>query len=250
MSDEQKVDGQDPNLQEAPEEKVEDNTDTPEEVPAEPEADTPAAIDYETKFSESSKEGIRLHKENEELKAKLEERTEPDNYNNDSESLYPGFEDLGEAEQKNLISYTDGIRKRAVEDIYKDPAIAHAQESYNKQRWNEALNKTLDEYPQLKDNRADFESKYYNKNNVPENIGEIVGDMAKIYLFDSAKDIGSQDAIEQQKRIDIERSKGGGNQDPGSTRTLEDWSTMAQNNPAKFAQMSKEYNADLDAGKL
>ena len=250
MSDEQKVDEVDSNLQEAPEEKVEEVQSPEDETAVESQTDDLAGeIDHlKTKFSESSKEANRLYEENKALKEERD-NPKPDNYDNNSEPLYPGFEDLGEAEQKNLVQYTDGIRKRAVEDMYKDPAIAHAQESYNKQRWDGALNKTLDEYPQLKEKQADFESKYYNKNNVPENIGEIVGDMAKIYLFDSAKDIGAKDAVEQQKRIDIERA-GGGNETQTSSRTLEDWNTMAQGNPAKFAKMSKEYNADLESGKL
>jgi hypothetical protein len=68
-------------------------------------------------------------------------------------------------------------------------------------------------------------------------------------LFDKAKEIGAKEQTEKQNRVDIERTTAG-SKDSTVRRSLEDWNRMAQENPAKFAQMSKEYHADLASGKI
>ena len=217
--------------------------------PVAPDTET---IDYKEKFSASSREAQRLLDEKKALEAELEAmRTKPDvaTYSNDSDNLYPGFETLGEDEQRNLIAYTNSIKKKALEEVYKDPAIAFAKSSYNERTWDGAFDKVASQYPELKDSRDDFKSKYFNVNNVPANVGDILGDLAKVYLFDRARDIGAKEAIEKIDRIDLERANGG-DKTPVTSRSLEDWVQMAQSNPAKFAQLSKEYNSDLESGKL
>jgi len=215
---------------------------------------TPAEeeIDYKTKFSESTREAQRLLDEMKSRDAEIERLKKlaesGTSYSDNSETLYPGFEQLDPQEQQNLIAYTNSIRDRVKNDVYSDPAIAFAKQSYNERRWSEAFENAATKYPELRENKEDFKRKYFKADVVPENIGDILEDLSKVYLFDKAKDLGAQEALANESRIDIERSKGG-DKTPTASRSLEDWSKIAEN-PAKFAQMSKEYKADLESGKL
>jgi hypothetical protein len=204
-------------------------------------------IDYRTKFAESAKEAQRLYEENKRLKeqfeAKGEEETPPAN------DLYPGFEELDPEAQANLIAYTDMVTRRAMENVYKDPAIAFAKTTYNETKFDKALAEVVSKYPNLVNSKDEFKNKYFNPNNTPDNIDVILEDMAKIHLFDKAKDIGIEEEKQKANRIDLERSTGG-EKVPTSSRSLEDWHRMMLENPAQFAKHSKEYNADLNSGKL
>ena len=232
------------------EETTEETAEETVENPTEPE------VDYEKKFSESSREAQRLLEENKASKEELErlraetKSNESDvSYDNDSE-IYPGFQDLSEAEQDNLRKYTNGIRKQISDDLYKDPAIVSAKQSHNEREWDKTFSELRTEIPELSDMSDEFKTKHFNKDNVPSNIKEIMTQLAKSELFDKAKDLGSKEAQEQAStRIDIERS-GGGDKTPKTTRSMEDWHKLAQDNPAKFAKMSKEYNSDMESGKL
>jgi len=213
---------------------------------------TEQAIDYEKKFGESSKEGIRLYQENQAKDAEIErlrQLTESGASYGDNSDLYPGFEDLDPDAQQNLVNYTNSITRRAKEELYKDPSIAFARQSYNDSKWNTAFEKASTKYPELRDSKEDFKSKYYKADNVPDNIDNILEDLSKVYLFDKSRDIGAREALEQANRIDIERS-GGGDKTPPASRTLEDWQKLAASNPAEFAKKSKEYNSDLESGKI
>lgn len=136
-----------------------------------------------------------------------------------------------------------------MENVYKDPAIAFAKRTYNESKFDKALAEVVSKYPNLVNSKDEFKNKYFNPNNTPDNIDVILEDMAKIHLFDKAKDIGVQEAQQKANRIDLERSTGG-EKAPTSSRSLEDWHRMMQENPAQFAKHSKEYNADLASGKL
>lgn len=246
-----------------PEEGTEVDETTEEETTEEPvETPTESEVDYKKKFSESSKEAQRLLEENKKAQEELEKlRDQYGNYpgnesdanysdkKDDDEPLYPGFENLSEEEQQNLLSYTDGIKKQALKEIYKDPAIVSAREQSNERAWEAAFNEVSSEIPDLKEISSEFKSKYFKKDNVPSNIKEIITQLAKSELYDKAKDLGAREAEERSSRIDIERS-GGGDKTPKAGRTMEDWQKLAQSNPAKFAKMSKEYNEDLSSGKL
>lgn len=216
----------------------------------------PEPIDYKKKFSESAGEAQRLFRENQEkdrLIAELQTKKDPllDSKANpdDVENLYPGFEELDEDAQRNLLAYTDTVTKRAKEQILKDPAISFARVAYNEKKFNDAFTVVAETYPELKDSKEDFKTKYFNANNVPENIETILGDVAKIYLFDKAKEIGATEERTKAERIDLERGTGG-DKEPQASRTLSEWNRLAQENPAKFAKLSKEFNADMEAGKL
>lgn len=218
-----------------------------------------ADIDYKKKFSESSKEALRLLEEQkvkdallaqaqeeiEALKAKTEGGA---NYGNNLDAM-PGFEGLDDDAKKNLINYTNSIKKGTLEAVYSDPAIAFAKKSYNEQKWNEAFEKVAAKRPELRESRDEFKSKYFKADNVPTNIENLLEDLSKVYLFDKAEAIGAKKALEQAERIDVERA-GGGDNTPKAGRSIEDWHRLAQSNPAQFAKLSKEFNADLASKKL
>lgn len=206
-------------------------------------------IDYRTKFSESAKEAIRLKKENDELLARLAESGTPQHVETPTDNLYPGYEQLDEEAQRNLQSFRSTIREDVKREFYKDPAIAYAKQTYNEKKWNEAFDKAVAQNPELSSIKDEFKSKYFQPNNVPENIEKILNDVAKIELWDKAKEIGAVEERKRSERIDSERATGG-DKTPQATRSLEDWNRMAQENPAKFALLSKEYHNDLQSGKF
>jgi len=212
-----------------------------------------SAIDYSKKFSESSKEAQRLLDENKTLKKELELKdtvVEPKAPQQDIDTLYPGFEELDEDAQKNLIAYTDTVTRKAAENLQKDPAYAFAQKQYHENKWNSALESTIQKYPELAKTKDEFKSKYFNPRSVPDNIEEILGDIAKIHLFDQAKDIGAKESEKKQSQVDLERSTSSSNKETKVSRTLEDWDRMAKESPTKFRKLSKEFNEDISSGKI
>lgn len=232
------------------EETTQETTEETVENPTEPEVEEiPKGFVSSKKFTESQKEALRLIEENKKLQQELEAKKESGvSYDDDLGDVYPGFEDLPEEEQRNLRNYTQGLKKQVIGEIYKDPAIVSAKEQANERAWDAAFQEVQSEIPEVKD-VSDFKSKYFNKSNVPTNIKDILTQLAKSELFDKARDLGAKQAQEQAGRIEIERA-GGGDKTPTTSRTMEDWQRLAQSNPAKFAQMSKEYNEDLASGKL
>ena len=226
------------------------------ENPGDPATD-PAEIDYKDKFTESAKEGIRLAKLDTENKAEIDRLNaelakkgdDLTTQTHETENLYPGFEELDQDAQDNLIKYTDAVTNRAQEQMQKDPAIAFAREQYAKNTWDSAFNTIQGQYPDLKDSAEDFKAKYFDSANVPENIEEILGDLAKIYLFDKSKDIGAEEQKQLDERVELEENTGGDN-GPTTSRTLSDWQRMAQNNPVEFAANREQYDKDLASGTL
>lgn len=224
-----------------------------------PENPTPEAepvIDYKMKFSESAKESLRLLEENKKileenkrLQKLAEERELGTKPSVMDDSLYPGFEDLDEGEKERLINYTNSVKRMALQDINKDPAIAYTRRMYNEKQFDSALASVVQKFPDLRDNIDDFKAKNFNPDNVPKNIEEILESVAKIHLFDKAKDLGAIEEKERANRLDTERARGG-DRTPTTSRSAEDWQRMQRTNPAKFAKMSKEFKADLESGKL
>lgn len=235
---------------------VEVTTENPTEAPiAEPE------VDYKEKFSQSSREALRLldeAKEKERLLAEAQDEIDKlktssgghSTIQQEAEELFPGFNILPEDEQQNLIAYTDSIQRNTLSKVYKDPAIAFAKQTYNEKRWQDAFNSVSEKYPELKQNKDEFKQKYFNAGNVPDNIDSILEDLSKVYLFDKAKDLGAQEAAEKNSHIEIERANGGDKTPQTSSRSLEDWTRMAEENPAQFAKMAPQFREDLQSGKL
>lgn len=218
-----------------------------------PIAEAEPTIDYQKKFSESSKEALRLLEE----KKKLEEENErlrllaeqaQSSFKNE-DNLYPGFEELDEEAKQNLIAYTESIKKNVKDEIYKDPSISFVKQRYNEERWNSAFDKVQQKFPELKDSKDEFRQKYFRVDVVPDNIEEVLSDVSKIFLFDKAKELGAAEEREKANRIEMERAQGG-DSTPAPSRTLEDWSRMARENPAKFAKLASQYEEDLKSGKF
>lgn len=147
------------------------------------------------------------------------------------------------------MAYTESITNKTLEKVYSDPSITYARNAYNESQWDKAFESVATQYPELKTSKDEFKSKYFTPTNVPKNIENILTDVAKIHLFDKAKDMGAQEERKKADRIDMERSTGG-EKTPQTSRSLSDWNRMAQENPAKFASMSKQYNDDLASGKI
>lgn len=206
------------------------------------------AIDYKTKFTFSAQEALRLKAENDRkdaIIAQLEANKAKDFNNSPSveEELYPNFSDLDEDAKQNLLAYTETVKRSVREDIYKDPALAFARSNYNEKKWDDAFTLVADAYPDIKANAGEFKTKYFNPNNVPENISEILSDVAKIYLYDKAEEIGAAKERSKADRIEHDVATGG-EKTPAVRRSMEDWLYLSQTNPAKFASLSKEYEAD------
>lgn len=219
---------------------------TQEETEQKETVTTPDAqvIDYETKFRESAREAQRLYAEKKKLEEQLSSQSETFNKAPDTE-LFDGFKDLDEDAQHNLLSFAETVRKKALDEVYKDPAIAFARTSYNEKKWETAFAEATKDIPELAEKAQDFRTKYYNPNNVPDNMSDIIKDLAKIYLFDSAKQVGAKEEAEKSQRINLEDVTGGDKTPPGASRSMEEWQRMAQENPQKFASLSKEFNEDL-----
>lgn len=208
------------------------------------ETPTTEAIDYETKFRESAKEAQRLYAENKMLKETPSLESENLNPTPDTE-LFEGFSELDEDAQTNLVSFADTVRKKALDEVYKDPAIAFARSSYNEKKWDTAFAEAIKDMPELAEKAADFRSQYYNPNNVPDNMTEIIKDLAKIYLFDSAKEVGAKEETEKADRINLEDVTGGDKNPPSASRSEAEWLRMSQEDPIKFASLSKEREEDF-----
>ena len=202
-------------------------------------------IDYQKKFSESSKEAQRLFEENKRLKEQFELKDKQT-----TDNLYPGFEDLDEDAKSNLIAYTNAVTSKAAETLKKDPAYAFAQRQYNETVWDNAFRQVSEKYPELVETKDSFKAKYFNVNNVPQNIADLLDNAAKVHLFDKAKEIGMKEAEKLNSRVELERNTAGSRDVSKTTRSLEEWQRIAMENPAKFAQMKKEYNADIASGKI
>lgn len=210
----------------------------------------PETVDYREKFVQSAKGAQQLLKEKQELEAEIARlKTVTPPRPDVTDDLMPGFENLEPEQQDGLIAYTNAVVKRTREEIYKDPAIAFSKQNYNESKFNSALDLVIAEFPALAASKAEFKAQYFNPNNVPDNIQEILESMAKVYLFDKAHDIGAEEAKAAADRVELENTTGG-DRTPQARRTLAEWEYMSRTNPAKFASLKKEYEADLESGQL
>ena len=218
-------------------------------------------VDYRAKFVESSKGAHALLEQNKKLKQELSEAKKgnsPDgnienlpNHSSEptNQNLYPGFEDLDKSEQQRVSAFAESVRKAALVDIQSNPALAFAEKQYNETRWEEAFSVATVKFPDLSEIKTEFKSKYFHPNHVPDNIEDIIETMAKAELYDKAHKIGAEEAVQQQERVQLEDPTGG-DKDAQPTRTLADWQQIAASNPAKFAELKDQYEADVRSGKL
>lgn len=224
------------------------------------EEDTTLSI--EERYKHSSTEGKRLAQLVKEKDEEIErlKRGSQDNEHKGEDDLevitttedkepFPGFEELDEEAKNNLLAYTESIKSGVMKDLQKKPEFAFALKQYNEKKFDDALVPLLTQFPELAKSKDEFKAKNFHPNNVPDNIGTILVDLAKSHLFDKAKDIGAAEERERADRIDTERA-GGGDKNLQTGRSLEDWERMAQSEPQKFARLHKEYEEDLKSGKL
>lgn len=207
-------------------------------------------IDYQKKFSESAKEAQRLYEENKKLREQFELKDREQSNVQTTDNLYPGFEDLDDDAKNNLIAYTNAVTSKAAETLKKDPAYAFAQKQYNETVWDNAYRQIQEKYPDLATTKDEFKAKYFNVNNVPQNITELLESAAKVHLFDKAKEIGMKEAEKLNSRIELERTSSGPRDTTRTTRSLEEWQRIQQENPAKFSAMRKEFQEDMASGKI
>ena len=155
-----------------------------------------------SKFTASAQEAIRLKHELDRVQAELKAKNEAQEplIEPYSEEIYPGFTDLDEDAKANLLAYTDTVKKSVTAEIYKDPAFAFARSNYNEKKWDDAFATIVETYPDIKATASEFKANYFNPNNVPDNIAEILQDVAKIYLFDKAKEIGAAEERSKENR--------------------------------------------------
>lgn len=212
-------------------------------------------VDYRKKFIDSAKGAQALLDENKKLKAELELNQAAGTpsglpiHSPDTEILYPGFENLDAEAQENLLKYTEAVTNKAEQKILSRPSIAFAEKTYNESKWDVAFAETVAQFPELAAAKGDFKSKYFNPKNVPDNIGDILTTMAKSFLFDKARDLGAEEGRQAAQRVQLEDPTGG-DKTPTVHRSLADWQRLAQQNPAKFAAMKQQYDADVASGKL
>lgn len=215
-------------------------------------------VDYREKFINSAKGAQALLDEKKKLEARIAElesnptagNVELPTHSVDTEILYPGFENLDQEAQENLLKYTKAVTDKAEQQILSRPSIAFAEKTYNESKWDAGFAETAAKYPEIAAAKADFKTQYFNPTKtVPDNISEILTTMAESYLFHKARDIGAKEGMETAQRVQLEDPTGG-DKTPSVHRSLEDWQRLAQQNPAKFAAMKKDYEADLASGKL
>jgi hypothetical protein len=168
----------------------------------------------------------------------------------DFEKAIPNFDLLDADTQTNLRAIFRTMEARVVSMLNKDPGVALARQTFNGQKWDDAFNRIAPMFGEdLTKEKENFKSKYFQPNNVPDNIEEILTQLAKSYLFDTARERGASEEREKQARIDLERG-GGGPKAPQSGMSIDDWEHLRKTNPRAFAARSKEYNAQVAAGQL
>jgi hypothetical protein len=234
-----------PNSFDAELQDVQTNPETESEGTEQAETVTPE-VDYQTKFRESAKEAQRLYAEKKELERQLANQQPKEEFNTKTnDDFFPGFNELDDDARQNLLAYTEAVKKKTLESVYQDPAIAFARSSYNEKKWNDAFAEASLAIPELASHAETFKTQYYNPNNVPDNMADVMKDLAKIFLYDKAEDIGAEKERMKSQRINLEDVTGGDKNPPSASRSMEEWQRLASEDPTKFASLSKEFNADL-----
>jgi hypothetical protein len=212
------------------------------ETPTTPE---PTGIDYEAKFKHSAREAQRLYEEKKALEARIAalttNRQAEDLTTNPTDELMPGFNALDDDAQRSLLAYTETVKRKAIEEVYKDPDLQYIKTEIKEKRWNQAFDSVSSELPELKEHAIDFRAKYYSPNVNPDPL--ILKELAKSFLYDK-KDFLTKEVLAEQ-RVNLEEIGGGDKTPQHSARSLEDWDRLRRENPSKFASLSKEFNEDL-----
>lgn len=221
-------------------------------------AHAPETVDYRQKYIASAKGANALLEENKKLKADLAEAAKTDPAGTSTlqpttpvqpTSLYPGFENLPADEKDAVTVFADTVTQKTLEQVNSNPALSFAEKQYNESRWEEAFTLAAAEFPELASIKEDFKSKYFHPNHVPENISEIINTMAQAELYQKMKQSEPEATPQTEGRIEMEGPTGG-DKTPPTSRSLQDWEHLARTNPAKFASLKSQYEADVSSGKF
>lgn len=213
-------------------------------------------IDYKKKFSESTTENQRILAELEAKKAEIDrlsklaianQEKEKENGGAAIDSLYPGFEHLDDDAKENVRNFANGIEQKVKGELGKDPAIVFARRQFNNKKWEDAFAEVVKEIPELSSHKDEFKAKYFNADNVPDNMVAILNDLGGSFAFKKIKEKQAEDAGKED-RLETNRGKGGpGSTKPGQHHTLAEYGKM---NPTLFASKAKMYAEDLANGYL
>lgn len=186
--------------------------------------------------------------------AELEALNNPANDNSASDTLYEGFEHLPEEERKNVLGLTNAIKDQVKSEITDTPVFQEHAQRVNETKFDTAFNMVAAAYPELMDKQKEFKAKYFQPNNVPDNIEQLIEDMAKIFLYDTAHNRGVEEGIEKANHVDdalrTDGGSGGENLSGNTHKSLLEWDTLRRTNPAKFASLAQQYDEDMASGKL
>jgi len=169
----------------------------------------------------------------------------------DFEKAIPDFEFLDASTQASLKGMFMAMDKRVSNALNNDVGVAMARKTFNTQKWEEAFNNVSAQFGgDLVSVKNEFKAKYFNPTvAVPSNIEQILTDLAKAFLYDTAKERGAKEALDDAGRVSLERSNGGIKEAP-SGMSIDDWERLRKTNPLEFARRSKEFNDALNSGKL
>lgn len=211
------------------------------------------------KFKASAKGAqdlLRANKERDARIAELQAQLDAaNNTDNPSDTIYEGFEHLPEDERNNVVGLANAIKTQATSEMMQHPAFKEHEARANELKFDTAFNMVAAAYPDLLDHKEGFKAQYFQPNNVPDNIESLLTDLAKVYLFDNAKEIGKQEGIKNAHHVDDALRTDGGSGGENQTithKSLQEWETLARTNPSEFSSpaMQKKYNEDMQSGKL
>lgn len=166
------------------------------------------------------------------------------------EKNIPDFDLLDDSTQANLRAIFQAMDRRLQKNLDNDPGVKLARQTFAAQKWDESFNRIAPAFgTRLTEKREDFRARYFQANNVPDNIDEILTQLGKSYLYDQALEDGAAQERERNERIDPLRGTGGP-KTPVSGMTIDDWERLRKTNPKAFAARSKEFDEQMASGQL
>lgn len=168
----------------------------------------------------------------------------------DFEAQFANFDELDDDTQSTLRTIFNTNLKNTHKILDNDPAIRFARENFNEKKWEDGFNEVIASNPDFKrllDRKSEFKAQHFQKNNVPDNISDILTQLAKIFLYDNVKADGVEEGKILAERMTTNKASGGDKVN-NIGRTLDQWEEMRLKNPQKFASLSKEYKEQRNRG--
>ena len=230
---------------------VETITQTPEENLGNPETETPETLSegtgqegtpaetidegaelspeikikgLEQKFSASSKEALRLLKENKQLKAKLESNSSGEPPSDvEAARIVPDYDLLSPAEQhlhKEQIMLKRQLAKLG-EAVYSQASQLTSEKK---------IEELAQKFPSIK--KEDFRN--FCDGQEPSET------LAKAFLFDQAKELGAKEEAEKRARKGLESGSGGERKIAPKGLTIEEREKMRVGEPVRYGQLIRD----------